>query len=143
MKKIAIFFVIIIGIVVIMFYLYMNYQNDYNNIQKENKPFETVFEEEIQGTNLATLINKAVDNNTKNNIEKDNKGKYIINDSDSIHIDIRMTDDGKTYPMEKIYKAGISTFTYYYGQIKFKCTQLDYHEKTGKIKYMLFEQTTQ
>lgn len=143
MKKIAIFFVIIIFIVVTMFYLFINYQNNYNEIQKENKEFKDFYHQETYGTNLATLINKAVDSNTKNNIEKDKNGMYIENDTNSIKIDIKMLDNEKTYHMEKIYMGGISTFTLYYAQIKFKCVQIDYHEKTGRIKYMLFEQITQ
>ena len=143
MKKIAIFFAIIVVIVVAMFYLYINYQNNYNNIQKENRQFESYYNEETYGTNLASLINKAIDNNTKNNIEKDNNGKYVENDTNSINIDIKMIDNDQTYNMEKIYKGGISTFTSYYSEIKFKCTKIDYHQKTGRIKYMLFEQITQ
>ena len=143
MKKIAIFFGIIVFIVVAMFGLYINYKNNYNTIQNENRQFESYYNEETYGTNLASIINKAIDSNTKNNIEKDQNGKYIENDINSINIDIKMIDNDKTYNMEKIYKGGISTFTSYYSQIKFKCTKIDYHKKTGKIKYMLFEQITQ
>lgn len=143
MKKVVIFFVVIIFIVVSMFYLYMNYKNNYNDMQKENKQFESYYNQETYGTNVASLINKAVDNNMKNNIMKDNNGKYIENDINSINIDIKMIDNDKIYNMEKIYKGGISTFTLYYSQIKFKCTKVDYHKKTGRIKYMLFEQITQ
>lgn len=143
MKKIAIFFAIIVIIVVAMFCVYTNYQNDYNNIQKENKQFESYYNEETYGTNLASVINKAMDNNTKNNIEKDKNGKYIENDTNSINIDIKMIDNDETYNMEMISKGGIGTFTSYYSQIKFKCIKIDYHKKTGKIKYMLFEQITQ
>ena len=121
----------------------MNYKNNYNDMQKENKQFESYYNQETYGTNVASLINKAVDNNMKNNIMKDNNGKYIENDINSINIDIKMIDNDKIYNMEKIYKGGISTFTLYYSQIKFKCTKVDYHKKTGRIKYMLFEQITQ
>ena len=143
MKKLAIFFVIIIFIVVTMFYLYMNYKNNYNQIQKENRQFESYYNQEVYGTTLATAINKAMDTNFKNKIEKDSNGKYIENDNNSINIDVKMIDNDTTYNMEKIFYGGIGTFTTYYSQIKFKCTKIDYHKKTGKIKYMLFEQITQ
>lgn len=143
MKKIAIFFGIIVFIVVAMFGLYINYNNIYSTIQRENRQFESYYNEETYGTNLASIINKAIDSNIKNNIEKDNNGTYIGNDTNSINIDIKMIDNDKIYNMEKIYKGGISTFTSYYSEIKFKCTKIDYHQKTGKIKYMLFEQITQ
>lgn len=142
MKKIAIFFVIIIFIVVSMLYLYMNYKNNYNNILNENKQFESYYNQEVYGTDLATVINKAMDTNYKNNIEKDTEGRYIENDSNSINIDVKMIDNDTTYNMEKIFNGGINIFTTYYDQIKFECTKLDYHKKTGKIKYMLFEQIT-
>ena len=143
MKKIAIFFGIIVFIVVAMFGIYINYKNNYNVIKRENRQFESYYNEETYGTNLASIINKAIDSNIKNNIDKDKNGKYIENDINSINIDIKMIDNDKIYNMEKIYKGGISTFTSYYSQIKFKCTKIDYHQKTGKIKYMLFEQITQ
>ena len=114
MKKLVVFFAIIVIIIVIMFYFYLSYQDNYQTIQRENRQYESYYEEETYGTNIATLINKAVDNNIKNNIEKDNEGKYIANDINSINIDIKMTDNDKTYNMEKIYNGGISTFTSYY-----------------------------
>lgn len=143
MKKIAIFFTFIIMIVVGISYMYINYQNNRNKITKENSMYESYYNQEIKGTNLATIINKAMDTNTKNEVGKDSKGKYINNENNSINIDIKMLDDGNTYNMEKIFNGGISTFTAYYSEIKFKCTQINYHSNTGRISYLLFEQITQ
>lgn len=143
MKKIAVFFTIIIIIVVGISYMYINYQNNINKVKKENSIYESYANREIRGTELATIINKAIDSNTKNDVEKDDKGKYIDNGNNSINIDIKMIDDDNTYNMEKIYNGGISTFTSYYYAIEFKCTKIDYHQNTSKIKYMLFEQITQ
>jgi len=144
MKKIAIFFLIIIVIIVGISYMYLNYKFNYNQAKRENMQFESYYEQEIYGTELATIINKAIDNNQINEIQKDNKGKYINNDINSINIDIKMIDDnGTIYNMEKIYNGGTSTFVQYYSEIKFKCTKLEYHQKTNKIKYLLFEQISQ
>lgn len=143
MKKIAIFFTFIIMIVVGISYMYINYQNNRNKITKENSMYESYYNQEIKGTNLATIINKAMDTNTKNEVGKDSKGKYINNENNSINIDIKMLDDGNTYNMEKIFNGGISTFTAYYSEIKFKCTQINYHSNTGRISYLFFEQITQ
>lgn len=143
MKKLIAFFVIVVIIVIVVFYFYLKYQDTYYTIQRENLQFESYYEQETYGNEIATLINKAVDNNTKNKVEKDNKGKYIENDTNSITIDIKMIDNDKTYDMEDIYNGGIPTFTSYYDQIKFKCTKMEYHSKTGRVKYLLFEQTTQ
>lgn len=144
MKKLSIFFLIIIVIVVGISYLYLNYKANYNEAKKENMQFESYYNQEMYGAELATIINKAIDNNLTNEVEKDNKGKYISNDKNSINIDIKMLDDnGTIYNMEKIYNGGTSKFVQYYNQIKFKCTKIEYHTLTNKIKYMLFEQITQ
>ena len=127
MKKIAIFFTIIVIIVVGISYIYLNFKSNYDTIQKENKQFESYYNQEVTGLDVATIINKAMDINNKNENQKDSKGNFI---------------DDKTYNMIRIFNGGISTFTQYYGNIKFKCTNIDYHKKTGRIKYMLFEQTT-
>ena len=118
----------------------MSYKNEYNAIQKENKEFEEYKDKEVYGLEVGTMINKAVDKNTKNKIEKDNNGNFIQNDKNSIEIEINITDNETTYKMETIYNAGTEQFVQYYGNIKFKCSKIEYHENTGRIKYMLFEQ---
>ncbi len=142
MKKIVIFFVIIIVILVLMFNFYTNYKSKYNQLQKENYEYEQYYQNELEGANLATLINKAIDNNTKNNIEKDNKGKYIENEQSSIKIQIYMSDNDTTYDMETIYNGGIDKFVKNFNIIKFKCTKIEYH-KNKRIKSLLFEQIQQ
>ena len=77
MKKIAIFFLIIIIFIVGISYLYLNYKANYNIAQRENKQFNSYENQEINGVELTTIINKAIDNNMKNQVEKDNKGIYI------------------------------------------------------------------
>lgn len=143
MKKLAIFFLVIIIIIVGISYMYLNYKAQINTAQRENRQLESYNGQEIYGTELTTIINKAFDNNTKNEIEKDGKGKYINNDQNSIQIDIKMLDNEKTYSMENIYNSGMDKFVQYYSEIKFKCTNIEYHKTTKKIKYMLFEQITQ
>lgn len=140
MKKIFIFLAIVLVIVAIVSFQYISYKNEYNIIQNENAEFEEYKDKEVYGLNVGTMINKAVDKNTKNKIEKDDNGNFIQNDSNSIEIEIYMTDNETTYKMETIYNAGTEQFVQYYGNIKFKCSKIEYHEDTGRIKYMLFEQ---
>lgn len=140
MRKISIFLVIVLTIVAVIGFKYMSYKNEYNAIQKENKEFEEYKDKEVYGLEVGTMINKAVDKNTKNKIEKDNNGNFIQNDKNSIEIEIYITDNETTYKMETIYNAGTEQFVQYYGNIKFKCSKIEYHENTGRIKYMLFEQ---
>lgn len=143
MKKIAIFFLVVVIIVVGISYIYLNYKVGYNTAKKENNQFESYYEKEIYGAELTSIINKAIDNNTKNQIEKDKKGNYIDNNQNSIKIDIKMLDIDKTYTMETLNSGGMDKFVQYYNEVKFKCTKIKYHETTNKVKYMLFEQITQ
>ena len=140
MKKIIIFLVIVLIIVATVGYVYLNYKATYNEAQVKNAQYESYDGKEIFGTDLATLINKAVDDNTKNKIEKEDTGLYADNGTDSIRIDVLFTDDNKIHSMEEIYNSGTDTFMQYYNQIRFKCTKIDYHSKTGRVSYMYFEQ---
>lgn len=143
MKKLAIFFLVSIIIIVGISYLYLNYKANYYATKRENKQFESYEGQEVYGAEVATIINKAVDNNENHEVQKDEKGKYINNDNNSIQIDIKMLDIDKIYTMETLYSGGMNQFVQYYNQIKFKCTKLEYHKNTNKVSYMLFEQTTQ
>lgn len=144
MKKMIVFLVIVVAIVAGFSYVYINYKAEYNLAMKTNKKFEDYLNKEVYGSDLATLINNAVDSNEKNKVQKNNKGIYIDNNTNSINIEIKMKDDDSTiYKMEKIYNGGISNFINYYSNIKFKCTKIEYHNSTHRVKYMLFEQTTE
>ena len=143
MKKIAFFLIAIIAFVCTISYMYFNYTTNIKNIQKENLEFETYNNKEILGTELATIINKAINENQKNEVLKDKNGKYINNEKDSINIDIKFIDNDVVYNIEKIYNGGIQKFVNYYRDIVFKCTNVEYHNSTGKIKYMKFIQIIQ
>lgn len=142
MKKIAIFLLVIIIIVVGISYLYLNYKANYYEAKRENNQFESYYNQEFYGAEVVTLINKAIDNNLTNQVARDAQGKYIENDTNSIKIDLKMLDVDKTYDMETVYAGGMDKFIQYYNEIKFKCTKIDYHSSNGKVKYMLIEQIT-
>lgn len=143
MKKLIIFFVIVIIIVSGVAYIYLNYKSEYNSSIKANMEFEKYLNEEVYGADLATIINRAVDKNEKNKISKNNKGIYINDNSNSINIEIKMIDNDTIYQMETIYNSGIQKFINYYNNIKFKCVEIKYHNSTNKVRYMLFEQVSQ
>ncbi|OKZ74173.1 MAG: hypothetical protein BHW00_05490 [Clostridium sp. 26_22] len=142
MKKIAIFFITIILIVCAMFAMYITYKANYNTSKKANLSFEKYLNQEVYGSELATVINRAIDRNEKNEVEKNNKGIYQNNDTNSINIEIKMLDDDTIYQMETFYRGGIQNFINYYSNIKFKCVDIEYHSSTNQVKYMLFEQIT-
>lgn len=144
MKKIIIFFVIILIIVSTVAYIYLNYKAKYNEAQKENAKFEDIKEEqEITGQDLVSIMNRIIDLNEKNAISKDDKGYYIDNEKNSVNMDVTFKDVEVTYNIERINKAGMSNFLQNYRDIIFKCIKIQYHEATGKIKYIHVEQYTE
>ncbi len=142
MKKFVVFLVIVVAIVCAISYMYLNFIANRNTAITENMPYETYLNREIFGSDLASVINRAINDNNKNNVKKDEKGIYIANNTNSMKIQVKITDNETTYDMETFYNSGMDNFIKYYNQIKFKCTNVEYHEATNKIKYMLFEQIT-
>ena len=129
MKKIFIFLAIIVVILCVILYQYNSYQRAQNAINSE-----------IYGIDIASLINKSTDKNEKNSVSKDDKGYFIQNDENSIEIEIYIKDSDTTYKMEQIYKQGVEQFVQFFLNDKFKSSKVEYHEKTKRIKYILFEQ---
>lgn len=140
MKKIIYFLIAVIVIVIVVAMAYINYKATWNNIKEDNFTFEYYNQKEILGTEVATLINKAVDNNIRFNVSKNENGKYIENNENSINIQIYILDNETTYDMETIYSGGIDKFVQNFGSIKFKCTNLEYHDITKRVKKVYFEQ---
>ncbi len=118
----------------------INLKAQKNEIKKQNAEYEQYLTKEILGTDLATLISKVVDENERNNIQKDEKGYYINNNQNSIKIDLKMTTIDKTYPMEEIYNNKIATFVQNFNFINFKCINIEYHKETGKVSKLIFEE---
>lgn len=143
MKKIVYFLIFVAITIIICAMMYINYKSMFKNIKKDNLQFEYYNQKEVSGADIATLINKAVDNNVKFNVDKDSKGKYIENSENSIKIQIYITEYDKTYDMETFYNGGIDRFVQNYGDIKFKCTQIDYHETSKRIKKIYFRQVVE
>lgn len=142
MKKTII--VIILIFLAIITCIYMNYKDvmfAQNEAKKFNSDFEFYNKESILGTDITTLINKAIDNNEKYNIEKNSEGLYVSDGKNSIEIYIYMIINDTTYPMERLKTTGLEQFTKYFGEVEFKCTDVKYHEKTGKISEMTFAST--
>lgn len=141
MKKIIIFILAIIIIVIsIIGTKYYSYKADYNLAMQENSEYEQYTNKEITGIDVASLINKSVDKNIRNKVQKDENGMFIPNDENSIRIEVYMKDTEMTYKMETIHNQGTEQFAQYCGNVNFKCSKIEYHNKTKKISYILFEQ---
>ena len=100
MKKIFVFLIVILVIVSVIGFKYISYKNEYNIIQKENAEFDEYKDKEVFGLTVGTIINKAVDKNTKNKIEKDDNGNFIQNDKNSIKVEVHMIESDKEYELQ-------------------------------------------
>lgn len=141
MKKYIITILILIAIVISsVLYAYNTYKKNVQDLKNYNNEFTKYENTEIAGTEIASILNKAVNNNEQNNVHKDEQGIYIENDENSIKIDIYIKDNETTYSMEKIYNMGVEKFINSFSLETFKITETQYHNKTGKIKYIKLEQ---
>ena len=141
MKKNVTIILILFAIVILsLFYAYRTYQSDERKLKDYNNSFEQYANKDISGTEIATILNKAIDNNEKNKIEKDEKQNYIENDENSIKIDIYIKDNDTTYSMETIYNMKVENFINSFSLETFKIDKIEYHEKTNLIKYIMIEQ---
>ncbi len=144
-KHLILFLTILLIIIVIVCVNIIQNQNIKKQLTEFNAEYEKYTNTVIYGTDIATLINKAIDNNNKNNISKDEKGLYQDNGQDSILIDIIMITDEEnqettTYRMENIEKVGITQFISNFSLTTFKSSNVEYHQSTGKIAKITFEQ---
>ena len=141
MKKIIIC-ILSIFLIIICIVVYGVYQKNENTAQigADNKTYESYENKEVLGTDIISIINKATDSNKKNDIKIGEDGNYIDNGKNSIRIEIKFLELDKVITMERINNVGIEKFWSNYGALSFKCTKIEYHEKTHRVKYMYFEE---
>lgn len=140
MKKIfAILLLVMLIIVSVVVYNYRNLQMQKKEIDNFNQVYLNYNKDNLNGLDITTLINKAISNNEKYSIAKDEEGLYVLDDENSIEIYVTMIINETTYRMERIESLGMNSFVAYFGQVSFKCTDVKYHEKTGKVASMTFE----
>ena len=140
MKKQA----IIIGVAILVIILVIAFAVVQNvNVEKEllkyNYQYDKFLNKEVLGTEVASLINKAIDTNEKNNIEKDENKYYISNTTNSIKIYIKLEPDGENFPMERIFEVGMTEFVKNFNLEDFTCKKVNYHKETGKVSEIYFE----
>lgn len=142
MKKTLIIVSIIFIIIMVLLSIFLiNIKNKNRQLQQINMQFEHYINNEIYGTELATLINKSIDNNKKYNVPKDENGIYISDNNYSIKITIKMLATQEIYEMEKIFDHKVEQFIELFNNSKFKANNVLYHENTGRISQIDFEQT--
>ncbi len=122
-----------------------SYRNRMIQAQKTNKQYEEYRNIEILGTELISMVNKTIDTNIKNGIERDANHYFVDNGNNTITIYVKFIykDDIKTLRMEDIEKSGTEAFVKTYSTASFKCTQIQYHTKTKNVKSLVFEEISE
>ena len=141
-KNILLFVIIAIVILILVCYQIINIKNAKKEVLKYNSEFEKYTGKEIYGTDIVTIINKAIDNNERNKIKIDDDGFYINDNINYIGVEIHITTNEKTYKMETINKVGVINFISNFNLVSFRCTYIEYHQN-GKISKMVFTQIDQ
>jgi hypothetical protein len=143
MKK---YFVTILTVLLVISLIIVVNINNNNKAEKEKQSYNNEFEfynkEDVLGTDITTIINKAINQNIKHDVKKDENGFYINNNINSIAINVSfesITDNPKIYKMEELEQKGLEDFNKLFGSSYYKCTQVTYHESTGLIESMTFK----
>ncbi len=142
MKKIlAVLLILMIIIVIVVVFYYKDIQAKKQEIDNFNRVYLNYNKDNLNGLDITTIINRAISNNEKYAIAKDEEGLYVLDDEYSIEIYVTMIINETTYRMERIEDLGMNSFVAYFGEVSFKCTDVQYHEKTGRVASMTFEAT--
>ena len=143
MKKAIICLIIAFIVIVIIITMYITKNNrQFVEIKEHNQEYEIYLNKKVFGTDVTTVINKATNANVKNEIPKDEKGFFIENETNSIKVELILLNEDKkeTYPMEALQKVGLNGFIKNFNLIYFKCSKIEYHEKTQMVRKIIFEQ---
>ncbi len=117
-------------------------------ISQFNAKFELYKDKTIYGADVLSIINRAIENNKVQKVEKDAEGNYIENNTTSVKVEITLLSTDKdnnikevTYPMERLQKVGLDGFIQNFSLTKFKCTEVEYNKqrRVSKIKVKQLE----
>ncbi len=145
MKKSLIIILIIFAIILAIIGYYVYNTRRIASLSKQiNETYEAYGSAEIEATSLISIINKAIDDNEKNGVEKVENGiLYEDNGKNSIIITVKFLQSDNIYRMEDIARGTSESFINAYLGANFKCTSIEYHEQTNQIKSMQFEEVAQ
>ena len=130
-------------IIVILTFILIAIKSRNMELSEVNAEYEFYLNKEIYGTELATLINKAIDNNKRREVEIDENGCYTDNGIDSILISISIIGSDEKFPMEKIFSLGTEQFVALFNSGVFVSDSVTYHKNTGRIATISFKQITE
>lgn len=140
MKKTLIIIIILFITIIAVFSIYlMNFQKAEKQMKQFNSLYEQYLDKTALGSEVATVINRAIDNNEKYEIEKNDKGTYIEDDKYSLKVFIKLEEEGEYYSMERINAFKITEFVNNFSLEDFKCTKILYHDQTKRVSQIYFD----
>jgi len=147
MKKIILCIVLVIVVLICVITVKISNNNmEVKDVVSYNSEFEQYREKKLYGADVLSIINKAIDINSRNNIEKDEDGYYIKNDNNSVNVEIKLLSTDATgevkevqYPMEVLEKAGLDTFISSFSLTTFECTEIKYNT-SGRVSKVILKQ---
>ena len=140
MKKVLVGILIVLLIMGAAIGYSINNKMKNKDIDSYNNSYEDYLNIDIRGATLLSLMNRVIDQNEKNNIEKNADGEYIENDTDSLKVYIKFVDRENMFSFEKINSVGMDMFAQNFSVSLFRCIKIDYHESTKQISRMYFEE---
>ena len=140
MKKYIILLVATVFVACVIIYARFQFKVNKSMVNFENNPYTSIVGKNISSTELATLINKAMNKNADNEVQRDENGYFIENDENSIKIDVHFLLDDTILKAEQIEKSDLNLFITAYSSAQFKCTKIEYHNKSKLVKYLYIEE---
>lgn len=145
-KTISLIILILVGLLVIIVMQIANNNAKIREVTEFNAQFEEFSGKQIYGTDVLSIINGAIDNNEKNNIEKDDQGYFIENDENSVKVEITLLSTNEdneqievTRQMEALEQVGLDNFVSAFGITSFECTSIEYNS-IGRVSKILIKQ---
>lgn len=147
MKKVVFYIIFIVILIICVIAVKISDNNsEKNEARKFNLQFEQYLGKTIYGTDVLTVINKAIDNNEGLAVSKDDKGFYVENEETSVKVDITLLSVDseekvieRTYPMENLKNADLNKFVSSFGLTSFECTNIEYNSK-NRVKKVYLKQ---
>ena len=139
-KTIIVLICIFIAIIISLYTYYQSTQSVLQGVKKFNYQFEQYFDKEIYGADVVTIMSKAIDNNNKYDIARNEENKFIEDNKYCLKVMIKFKDVDQTFDMESIEKAGIEGFMQNFSKSTFKVIEYDYNEDSKRIGKIVIEE---
>ena len=114
-----------------------------NAVRQDKREFLAYEKSIVKINTIVSLMNKAIDLNNKNKIPKDENNIYEENDKNSIKVYLKVKSSDSTMEMEKLMldkNAGVEKVEYAFSDLIFEVSDVQYHQKTGQVKSITFQE---